>query len=294
VALGTLERYPDLEDVYIVPVGVNYTYAEFPRSEVMIDFGEPISARKFLSTYQQNQNQAINDLTEELSKRMAERIVIIEQKADEELTEYLLQMDRSEQPISIFPIVGHRRESLEAEKNVADKVNALSAENKTSLLHIARTYFKQLQKNGISDAVLLHGKKFSLIAGFLLLLGFPIFLLGILLNALPIALANSIMQKRVRRPEFKAPVLWAISLGTYLIWWLLWMVLLLIFTPLIGLLWLIIMPILGYVAILYFEYYKKVQQRLKLNKLNKEKQQELSDLRAKIIHSFTAQTSTNP
>ncbi|MBK7871347.1 MAG: 1-acyl-sn-glycerol-3-phosphate acyltransferase [Saprospiraceae bacterium] len=108
VALGTLERYPDLEDVYIVPVGVNYTYAEFSRSEVMIDFGEPILARKFLSTYKQNQNQAINDLTDELSKRMAERIVIIEQKSDEELTEYLLQMDRSKRPIPVFPIVGHQ------------------------------------------------------------------------------------------------------------------------------------------------------------------------------------------
>ncbi|MBK7871348.1 MAG: hypothetical protein IPJ74_12075 [Saprospiraceae bacterium] len=117
--------------------------------------------------------------------------------------------------------------------------------------------------------------------------------MGILLNALPIAIANAIMQKQVRRPEFKAPVFWAISLGTYLVWWLLWMVLLFIFTPLIGLLWLIIMPILGYIAILYAEYYKKARQQLKLNKLNKKQEQELIDLRSQIINSFKSQSSTN-
>ena len=39
IAFGALDKYGEM-DLPIIPVGVNYTYADQPRSEVMIDFGE--------------------------------------------------------------------------------------------------------------------------------------------------------------------------------------------------------------------------------------------------------------
>lgn len=292
IAMGTLEAYPDLENVYIVPVGVNYTYAELPRTEVMIDFGEPMLASDYLAFYKENPNQTINDFTGNLYEHMAERIVIIHKKADEELTEYLLQIDRSQRTkIS----EKSSPQFLEAEKRIADGVNSLNENAKNTLLTQARDYFGELQKLGISDVILSRRIPSFLLSGLLLILGFPLFLLGFVCNALPIWLAKSIADKRVRRPEFYAPVYWAISLGTYLIWWILWLVGLLFFAAPIALLWLLLMPLLGYFSILFFEYFQQQKKYFRASRLSPTERENLMKQRTVIWEAFqNAQQNEQP
>ncbi len=289
VAFGALERYPNLEDIYIVPTGVNYTYAEFPRTEVMIDLGEPIRVRDYFEKYKENPNQASAELTETLRQSMAERIVIIERPSDEDLTEYLLQLNRSQRPEKIFPIVDANNQPLHAEKSLADQVNAMPEATRSALLAQAKAYFEQLKVNGITDAALLRPLRSALPGVLLLILGLPFFLLGYVANILPIHLAQSITKKRVRRPEFRAPVLWAISMGAYLIYWILWLLVLLIFTQPIGLLWLLLMPTLGYLAILYREYASAYNVRRRAARLPSTTRQHLLQQRADLQAQADAQ-----
>ena len=97
IALGALDS-TDLDEVYIVPVGVNFTYSDRPRSNLMINCGEPIRVSKFLDNYRTNSNLAINQLTEELQTRLAQEVVIINNLADEPLLENLLRLYRTEEP----------------------------------------------------------------------------------------------------------------------------------------------------------------------------------------------------
>ena len=97
IALGALDT-TDLDEVYIVPVGVNYTYADRLRSDVMINCGVPIKASVYLKDYQDNATPAINDLTEELRKRLSEEVVIIDKIEDEPLLENILRLYRTEYP----------------------------------------------------------------------------------------------------------------------------------------------------------------------------------------------------
>lgn len=292
IAMGTLEAYPGLENVYIVPVGVNYTYAELPRTEVMIDFGEPMLASDYLAFYKENPNQTINDFTGNLFDHLAERIVIIDKKTDEELTEYLLQLDRAQRPKILEKT---SPEALKAEKQVADAVNALDENTKNALLTQARAYFQQLKKTGITDEALLHKKSSFIISALLLILGFPFFLIGLVFNFLPIWLAKSIADKRVRRPEFYAPVYWAISLGTYLIWWILWLVGLLVFAAPIALLWLLLMPLLGYFSILFFEYFQQQKKYFRASRLSSVERENLMRQRTAIWEAFqNAQQNDQP
>lgn len=292
IAMGTLETYPDLENVYIVPVGVNYTYAELPRTEVMIDFGKPMLASDYLAFYKENPNQTINDFTSNLYERLEERIVIIDKKVDEELTEYLLQLDRNLRPQRIDK---DSPRFLEAEKQIADAVNKLDENAKNALLPQTRGYFGILDKKGISDKALSRKTSSLLLSGLLLILGFPLFLLGFAFNALPIWLAKSIADKRVRRPEFYAPVYWAISLGTYLIWWILWLVGLLIFAEPITLVWLLVMPLLGYFAILFFEFFQRQKEYFRASKLSPTERENLMKQRTAIWEAFqNAQQNEQP
>jgi 1-acyl-sn-glycerol-3-phosphate acyltransferase len=264
LAFGTLERYPHLGDVYIVPVGVNYTYADQPRSEVMIDFGKPILARDFFETYSQNPSQAIADLSTVLRSRLEERMVIIEKKADDELAEYLLQLDRTERPRR-FP--QDSKQPLLYEKQIADAVNGMPEERKNGLLESARTYFEHLNRLNISDAALLRQPISTFTNVLLLVLGLPFFVTGYLLNAAPILLAKNIADRKVKRREFYSSIWIAAAIGFYLVYWLLWFIILLIFGKPIFLLALLLVPVLGIFAVYYRDFYKKVKERIRVNRL---------------------------
>ncbi|NRA52473.1 MAG: 1-acyl-sn-glycerol-3-phosphate acyltransferase, partial [Phaeodactylibacter sp.] len=90
MAFGAIEAY-DLEDVYIVPGGVNFTYAERPRSEVMIEIGEPVRAKDYLESYLENPNKAIMDLTNAVRPALEDCLVTIDNPENEAMVEGLLQ-----------------------------------------------------------------------------------------------------------------------------------------------------------------------------------------------------------
>lgn len=284
IAFGTLEKFPDLEDVYIVPVGVNYEYADQPRSRVMIDFGEPISARQFWERYQQNAASTSAEFTETLRQQMAERIVIIEKEEDEELTEYLLRLDRSQRPAN-FP--KHAKTPLEAEKRVADTVNKMDAAAKNTLLSLVKSYFNHLQQLRITDRALMQQYNLPILNYVLLLLGLPFFLIGYLFNVPPVLLAKYIAKTRVKRIVFYASVWLAAALGAYFAYWLLWLIVLLIFTKPIYWLLLLVIPLLGVFAIRYKEFYKEKMEIARVKGLNRNQKENLLQQRQAIIDLFT-------
>lgn len=285
LAFGTLENYPNLEDVYIIPVGVNYTYADQPRTDVMIDFGKPILARDYYAKYQENANQAIADLTEALRAKMAERIVIIEKKEDENLAEYLLQLDRTERPRR-FP--KNSNQPLLYEKEMTDAVNSLEEPVKQHLMNLMNSYFIKLKHFKISDQALFL-KQSTLIAFLLILLGFPFFVTGYLLNAAPVSLGKSMADTRVKNRKFYSSVWVAVNIGAYLLYWLLGLIFLLIFATPVWLLALIIAPLLGVFSIYYMDYYKKILEIIHRNRLNPSEKENLIQQRQAILDYFYTQ-----
>ncbi|HKK78159.1 MAG TPA: 1-acyl-sn-glycerol-3-phosphate acyltransferase, partial [Phaeodactylibacter sp.] len=84
MSFDAIEAY-DLEEVYIVPGGVNFTYAERPRSEVMIEIGELVKAKDYLETYVHNTNKAIMDLTNAVRPALEDCLVNVEDPDNNEV-----------------------------------------------------------------------------------------------------------------------------------------------------------------------------------------------------------------
>ncbi|MCB9265307.1 MAG: 1-acyl-sn-glycerol-3-phosphate acyltransferase [Lewinellaceae bacterium] len=287
IAMGTLERHPnDLEEVFIVPVGVNFTYADQPRSKVMIDFGEPIRASHFLKEFEENANQGMATLTDILREKLERSLVIIDRPEDEKLVEQLLQMYRTEQPQSVLPVIAHHRRPLELEMRVAETVNRLPEKEKKELNQKVSDYFEELHSLGIDDQALA-GKPVNRILGFFaLVLGFPLFLLGFLWNYPPVWLAKYISDTQVKMLEFKAPVRWAANLGTHLIYLLAWL-LMALFTGF----WIIIpmvisLLLMGYLALYYMEFWALYRKNQKLRSLPEKEKKKLLNGRAEIMKDF--------
>ncbi|MEZ5044890.1 MAG: 1-acyl-sn-glycerol-3-phosphate acyltransferase [Saprospiraceae bacterium] len=268
IAMVALERFPDLEEIYIIPVGVNYTYAEQSRTTVMIDFGEPLRARDYLEHYQEKPTLAIEQLTADLSQALADRVVIIEKEASEELTEYLLRLHRAENPLPLFPIIKSQSEPLFAEKQIADMVNGFDLEKRQSLEASAKQYFDQLAQSGLVDETVVDPRPYALFTFIFLFLGFFPFLIGYSWNFIPLRIAKYLADTRVKHITFYAPVKLALGIGTYLVWTLIWGAILFINEWYWGFLWLSLAGLLGHFSLYYQEYYQKYSQHRRWKNLN--------------------------
>ncbi|CAH1000104.1 hypothetical protein LEM8419_01261 [Neolewinella maritima] len=95
IALGALDRDPSLKEVYIVPIGVNFTAAERVRSDVMIRCGKAIHARQFMQAYLANEARGIHALTEALTSALSELVIQLPNAATDTNYEAALQAVQS-------------------------------------------------------------------------------------------------------------------------------------------------------------------------------------------------------
>ncbi|WP_116108183.1 1-acyl-sn-glycerol-3-phosphate acyltransferase [Lewinella sp. IMCC34191] len=142
IALGALDRHTTLGDVYIVPVGVNFTAAERCRSTVMIRCGEPLRTSDYLSEYRRNEAEGIRNLTEALRAALSQHVVQLPEEIVDPTGELRLTIARNNlKPIPVG--VTHSGKQLEVEERVANTPPADPA--------LILRYAAQLQRLGLRD-----------------------------------------------------------------------------------------------------------------------------------------------
>ena len=276
IALGTIEQNNDLE-IYIVPVGVNYTYADRYRSDTMIDFGEPMLASKYFTQYEEQPNQAIHQFTKELRAALEERIVIIEDVLDEELVEHLLVLDRSERITDFFPTITNDKTPLDSEMEIADKVGAMTQEEKEALSQKTRPYFDLLESLEIQDIDFkkaVNGEKKNAL---LVALGWLPYILARIFFFPPRWLSRYIVDTRVKAIEFYTSVWIGVGIGATLIYYIFWFLL----SLLTGAWWIfgtaLFLFLFGYFGVWYREYLKDWLAGRKVAALEEEIKSKLLD-----------------
>lgn len=219
VALGALHRHTTLGEVYIVPVGVNFSAPERLRSTVMIRCGAPLRASDYLARYRANEATGLRELTDDLHAALGELVVQLPGGERDAAYQTLLEVRRN----AAFPHatgVTHAGKQLDAE--LAALHPAPPHED-----HILR-YAAHLHAAGLRDAALLPGRKPDVSWQLL-----PALLLA--LPQLPLwVLAEVIALRGPRRIEFYSPVRFAaLAVGQLLYvpllfvlpWWaVLWIV----------------------------------------------------------------------
>ncbi|HRK80343.1 MAG TPA: 1-acyl-sn-glycerol-3-phosphate acyltransferase [Saprospiraceae bacterium] len=276
LAFGALDKYPDMEEVHVVPVGVNFDYMDRFRAEVMIDFGHPIKARDYYEMYRANGSEGTDRFTEELAGRMRSLIVNVEKQSDDALAEQLLVMSRSLRRFTFLPVLGKDPALLQQEQLVANYINTLAPTEKSALTGACGQYFEALQKGGVSDRAVAEGKNDSLSEKLLLLAGLPVFLAGFVFNFLPARLARYIADKQIESVEFYAPVMLVLAMAAYLLYYAGWG----LFLGWKGLWLLPLAALAGYFSVLYREAFQLWKYRRRWAALPEDRQRSLHALRA--------------
>ncbi len=282
IVFGALEKYEGL-DVHIVPVGVNYTNPDKFRSDVRIDFGEPIRVQDYAAIFEENQAKAVTALTSELRKRLSERVIHIADPADDEWVEPLLEIHRHGPSARVLPAFSTDPTPLFEEKRLADYLNHLPKGRKESLKTLVGKYLGQLKSAGTTDRGLMDHTSYSLGSATLLGLLWIPFIIGYGLNFLPIYLGGLFATKKTKSIEFRASVAIFVSMALYLLYWLISLAIALLMGKwwLIGLV--VAMPFLGYFALFYRDLDVRWKDCQRAAVIDDETEEKLMDMRAELI-----------
>ncbi len=280
IAFGALERNPEL-DLKIIPVGVNFTDSHRFRSEIMIDFGEPIAVQDYFSSYQQEERKTVVRLTKDIESAMRKRIVHVEDPKDDDLANQLLEIQRNNLMRNKFPVVEKENSPLEQEINLVNRLNALPEFNLMTLRSKAEKYQQLLSQYSISDKALstssIKNKFWVVVISTIYL---PFFYL---INCPPLFLAKWFADKNIKQIEFHAPVRFSVGLGFYLLYMILLLVIGSVFIGLVPtIVFLFVMVAMGFVSLHTLDLVKEWLEEKRFNSVEKASKAKLVEARKEL------------
>jgi 1-acyl-sn-glycerol-3-phosphate acyltransferase len=199
--------------VHVVPVSIAYLDFVRPRSEVMVHFGKPLTFTHLKDLYETNPSSALVKLNEEFEIALKEIVIHIETKEQYDLVQ---KMKKS----VIYDKLGTRarlRDSFAAGRGFVQKMNELlknSPEKVDEIFQIAEDYYKHLELYNINEPVLFRGGisvATSAMIAIMLLVGFPLFVAGRLLNYLPFLFMYRFVNKKIEDTQFRSSVYFAVT-----------------------------------------------------------------------------------
>ena len=220
VALQTESKRDFKLGLKVIPIGINYSRHRF-RSDVWVQTGDPILVDKYAETYRESPPRAITQLTRELESRFGDTMFFVQQPARTGLIERLLELFRND----AFHASGFRRRDpvIRMEKEVCEKVSALTDEEADALEHDLRRYDRMLEDNGLHDRSVNGRYRFAVWHILVLLITFPVFLAGFAMNSILLWFSKWVADRTVTRVDFYTSVVTAVGGLGYVAWWLLLM-----------------------------------------------------------------------
>jgi glycerol-3-phosphate O-acyltransferase/dihydroxyacetone phosphate acyltransferase len=243
-------------DVYVVPVGINYTYPAKFRKEVMINFHDPFSIKELKELYNINQAKALLAFNEKVVAGLKEQVIIIENPENDWIAEQLLMMGRNNFLLPFFRWKFDSDERRQMEKGISEKINYLSKTSKEvldSLQDKVRKYTGLLKKNHLKDENIARKLDWGFVRYLSVLLGFPFFIAGYIANLIPYVVPRVICNTQIKDLRFYSSVYIGIGTVLYLVYFPVVLLLLGIFTGWTGFLFGLLIPLMGYLVLFYQE-----------------------------------------
>lgn len=277
LAFDTLEKYPE-SNPCIIPSVIHFTVPEYYRSEVIMEYGKAIDIADYKELYQTHKAKAIKKLLDDVNTAMQDLSIKIDSTVSTPDADLVLEVARSSaREKEIFPII--QKLSSSPNKDVEYKAgrafNDLSDQGRSSLLDKIKAIKNQLTAKGITYNQLSKRTKSQTFNFVILILGFIPFVIGRVLNIIPIKLAQRFAKVKVKKIEFKA----VMKLCSFL---MMYPVYLIILGLIIGffswkyLVALLLLPVLGWFSYLYEGHWKEFVANRKFSSLSDTEKQELN------------------
>lgn len=296
---GAVTDFPELANLVVIPIGVNYSKPSKFRSTLFYNVGKPIKITDYLESYKEAPAKTMNQFLVDLAPRMKELIVNIDHKHNEKVIEHIEEIYK----YTYFKKHKFNFSNLEHDFKFSTKVvETINSAEKyqpellVKLAHQTSAYYKTLEKYNLKDWLFNPAKQYLinyphiLIRVIILLSTLPIYVVGIIGNYIPYKLSETLVRKKIKLLEFKA----SFSLGFGAVLFMLNYSLMFTITALsanywVGLLIVLIFILAGLVCIWLSPFRKKTLGILRAIKLRVNNPKGYSDLitgRKEIIDTY--------
>lgn len=224
IALGAEAQRGFNLDLKIVPVGLNYSAPSKFRSEVFVQVGAPIIVANFKIGYAEDNFKAAQRLTEVIKEQLEALIIHTDSEEEDSLVrqveavyqDHLVkELDLADtEPEEKFLITKGIVQSIKYfETHDPERVHALRASLKEYLVHLENL---GLRSQGLNDAPKAGQVAWGTVQTVLyLVLGFPVYLFGLLHNYLPYLLPAKVARSLTKDVEFHAPMMMTVGMFTF-------------------------------------------------------------------------------
>ncbi len=270
IALQALKKGLDMPLV-IVPVGIHYSRHAF-RSNLQLVTGDPVPIDHYREQYAENQPKAISQLTQELEKHFRKVVLFVDQPQRTSFVEHCLRMNDNDRG-RYFTMADFFRQ-----KNICNIISNLNDEAFKSIEQKQSNYISALAGYNVYDRSFT-GKPVPTVPPLLLMLCFPIFGIGIMLNVWPYLVGRKTADKKVTRIDFYTSVQVAVTAIVYFVWILLWIIVSIIFSsPLIALIC-VLAPFLAWFALWWADCYRDWTYQQEFEKLQRDEPAKILELK---------------
>lgn len=229
MVFGAMDEY-NLQDLTVVPVGINYSNPSQFRGKIFCNIGAPLKVSDYMDAYRAAPAKTMNQFLADLAPRMKELIVHIDHKHTEAVISHIEEVYRydyyTQEKLS-FKDTEHDFLFSTKVVDVINNAETMQPAKVAALGEKTGRYMAELKKYGLRDWLVNPAKRSSVSQGMFLLrmlvliLSFPLYLRGLAGSYIPYKLTDLITSKKVRVIEFKASFNMGIGSMLFLIWGLL-------------------------------------------------------------------------
>jgi 1-acyl-sn-glycerol-3-phosphate acyltransferase len=284
VAFLAQAEYGNKPFVKIVPVGLDYSdYRNF-RSDLLVNYGEPIEISQYWDLYRENQPKALNLLRNALAEKLNPLMINIQNTEYYDTYIGIMQICN----LQMVKQLGLNKKNLYyhfcSNKKIIEILDQCFSEGKIDegFKNKVAEYYKGLNNLNLRDWVFRKpGYSYFLLLfeTLLLIILFPVFLYGLINNYLPFKLPV-ILGRKIKDPQFISSARYALAMITFLVFYPLQFTLISIFTDAWWEKWIyaISLPLSGYLAFRYYINFKKIRAKWRYQGLVAEKNEKIIQL----------------
>lgn len=284
LAFDTLTNAPE-SDPCIIPSVIHFSNPQFYRSEVVMEYGEPINVADYGELYKTHKAKAIKSLLDDTNKAMQVLSISVDPAIDTQDADTVFEIARSTvRDKNIFPIIQKVRTSpnRDAERIAGNNFSELNETDRNEIIGDINKLKTELDQVGINYEQLTGRTKSTLFNIVFLVLGFLPFIIGRVLNIIPIKIGQAFSKSKVKKDEFKA----VMKLMPFLIFYPIYLLFLGLIFGIGG--WLsglgvLLVPVLGWFSFVYEGQFKEFIANRKFNALSQDAQQKLSTIYQNIL-----------
>lgn len=275
IVFQTEEQFDFKKNVWVLPVGLNYSNAPKFGSRLAINIGKPISVKHFEEQFKVDKVKTINEFTKQLESEMAKLIIVINNPAHDELVEKLTEIYLQEWMKSKNYDLKSREKQFVASKEIVEMINYHDVQNPEAIESLKEktiAYTHSLKKLELRDHLLqpesINKMGISSLFKdfFVMWFGLPLYGIGMLLNYFPYFVSKKFADQKIRKKEFYASIYLNMSM---LLWVVYYAIQLLAIALILRNWWILgafslIIPATGYYAFKFYPTLKKINGRWQL------------------------------